>query len=153
VNSTIVLGIASIVFALTFRAQAHELPLEAQRLPSLLIWIVIALAAMMVVEELLKQRAARRGSDAVLADDDEPLPPINWAVLAIFCAAAIAYVALIPIAGYLLITPIFLIAGFWFSKTMLLSTAVLVGVVTTALIWGLFIWLLQLPVPLFPSLN
>jgi hypothetical protein len=153
VNSTIVLGIATIAFALVFRAQAQDLPEEALRLPALLIWLVIALAAMMIVEELFKIRRARRAPDAARADDDEPLPPINWPVLAIFGAAAIVYVALIPVAGYLLITPLFLIAGIRLSKTMPLARAVLVGGITTAVIWGIFIWLLQLPIPLFPSLS
>lgn len=151
-NSTIVLGIASIVLALVFRAQAQDLPTEAQRLPSLLIWLVLALAAMMIVEELVKQRRVKR-SAAASPDDDEPLAPINWPVLAMFGAAAIVYVALIPYAGYLLITPVFLAAGIWLSKTMGLTRSVLVGVATTAIIWGIFIWLLQLPVPLLPSLS
>ncbi|HEY4541478.1 MAG TPA: tripartite tricarboxylate transporter TctB family protein [Noviherbaspirillum sp.] len=155
-NSTIVLGIASIALALVFRAQSTDLPVEALRLPSLLIWVVIALGAMMIIEEVIKLRRARRADPdtaKTALDDDEPLPPVNWPVLAVFGAASLAYVVLIPIAGYLLVTPLFLIGGIWLTKTVSLARAALIAVFMTAIIWVIFVWMLQLPVPLLPALN
>lgn len=150
-NSTIVIGVASIGLALLFRSRTGELPADALRLPSLLIWIVIALSVLMIAEELIKRRKTSSGA---AADDDEgPLPPINWPVLLVFGIAAVVYIALIPYAGYLVVTPVFLIGGLVLSKTTSAPKAVVVGAAATAVIWGIFIWLLQLPIPLFPSLN
>jgi len=153
VNSTIVIGAASIALALLFRSRAHGLPADAVRLPSLLIWIVIGLAVLMIAEELLKRRKARQAAGASQSAEDEPLAPINWPVLGAFGAGALAYIALIPYAGYLVVTPVYLICGLWFSKTLSPAKAVAVGAVITAVIWGVFIWLLQLPIPLLPALN
>lgn len=152
-NSTIILGAAAIGFALLFRSQSHDLPEQAQRLPVLLIWVVIGLAVLMIIEELIKQRIARRNGGGAKLDDDEPLPPINWHVLVIFSAAAAAYVALIPILGYVIITPLFIIGGLLVSKTLSPPKAVLVGAVATGVVWAIFIWALNLPVPLLPSLS
>jgi fucose 4-O-acetylase-like acetyltransferase len=152
VNSTIVLGIAAIAFALVFRVQSQDLPETALRLPALLIWVVIALAAMMIVEELLKRRIARR-TGVVAVDDDEPLPPVNWPVLGIFSLAILVYVALIAYLGYLITTPLFIIGGLLASKTLSPAKAVLVGAIATALVWAIFIWALGLPIPLLPSLS
>lgn len=152
-NSTLILGVGAIGFALVFRSQSHDLPEQAQRLPVLLIWVVIALAVLMIIEELLKRRLARRNGGAVKLDDDEPLPPINWHVLVIFGAAAVAYVTLIPYLGYLVITPIFLIGGLLVSRTLSPLKAVLVGAVATGVVWAIFVGALSLPIPLLPSLN
>lgn len=148
-NSTIILGIAAIAFALLFRSQAHDLPAQARLLPGLLIWIVIGLSALMIIEALLK----RRSGAAAAQEDGEPLAPVNWVVLACFAAGAAAYVALIPIAGYLLVTPLFIIGGLLMTKTMSAGRAVLAGTVTTGLVWAVFIGALNLPVPMLPSLS
>lgn len=152
-NSAIILGIASIVLALVFRVQASGLPEVAMRLPVLLIWLVIGLAAMMIIEEILKRRKRGRAAAAAFADEDEVLAPVNWSVLGIFGAAIIAYVALIPIAGYILITPVFISGGLLLGKTLSPPKAVLIGLIATALVWAIFIWALSLPVQLLPSLK
>jgi putative tricarboxylic transport membrane protein len=157
VTSTVALGIVSIAFALILRAQTHNLPEDAQRLPVLLIWIVIMLGVLMIVEDLLKRRAASRAKAgaasavAGAADVEPPLPPVNLPVLAIFGAAIIGYVALIPLAGYLLVTPLFVVGGLLASRTLGLAKSLLVGLCATALVWAVFIWALNLPVPLFPA--
>lgn len=150
-NSAIILGIASIVLALVFRAQATGIPEVAMRLPVLLIWLVIGLAAMMIIEELLKRR--KKGRAATVFADEEVLPPVNWPVLGVFGAAILAYVALIPIAGYLLITPIFISGGLLIGKAVSPTKAILIGLIATALVWAIFIWALSLPVQILPTLK
>ena len=150
-NSAIILGIASIVLALVFRAQATGIPEVAMRLPALLIWLVIGLAAMMIIEELLKRR--KKGRAAAVFADEEVLPPVNWPVLGVFGAAILAYVALIPIAGYLLITPIFISGGLLIGKAVSPTKAILIGLIATALVWAIFIWALGLPVQILPTLK
>jgi hypothetical protein len=155
-NSTLALAAAAIVFAVVFGFQAQDYPATAQRLPVLMIWIVIGLALLMIGEELLKQRAARRGgnsSPSAPADADAPLPAINWPVMVSFSAAIVAYVALVPWLGYLLVTPLFVGGGALLSKTLSGPKALLLGLGTTAAVWGVFIWALSLPVPLLPALG
>jgi putative tricarboxylic transport membrane protein len=151
VNSAIILGIASILLALVFRAQATGLPEVAMRLPVLLIWLVIGLAAMMIIEELLKRR--KRGRMAAAFADEEVLAPVNWPVLGLFGAAIVTYVALIPVAGYLLTTPVFITGGLLLGKAVSPPRAILIGLVATALVWAIFIWALSLPVQLLPNLK
>ena len=152
-NSTIILGIATIAFALVFRAQAADLPDVAQRMPVLLYWIVIGLAVLMIIEELLKRRNARRTAPGALADDEEAVRPINWPVLVLFGVAIVVYVALIPIIGYLIMTPVFISGAIMVSRTLSPLKAVIMGVVATAFVWAVFIWALKLPVPLLPFLK
>jgi hypothetical protein len=159
-NSTLALAAAAIVFAVVFGFQAQDYPATAQRLPVLMIWIVIGLALLMIGEELLKQRAARRGGSSSPSapadadtDTDAPLPAINWPVMVSFSAAIVAYVALVPWLGYLLATPLFVGGGALLSKTLSGPKALLLGLGTTAAVWGVFIWALSLPVPLLPALG
>lgn len=149
-NSTFVLAAAAIAFALVFHAQTGDFPATAQRMPVLLTWIIIGLALMMVVEELLKRRLARRSTKLGLADEEEPLPPINWPVMGLFSVAVIGYVALVPWLGYLLATPLFVSGGALLSQTLSWPKALLLGLGATGAVWAIFIWALNLPVPLLP---
>ena len=152
-NSTLILGIASIIFALVFRSQTENFPDVAQRLPVLLIWLVCGLGVLMIIEEVLKRCNARRAAPGASIEEDEVLPPVNWFVLCSFGAAIIAYVALIPIVGYLIVTPVFVAGALLVSRTLSPLKAILVGAVATAFVWAIFIWALNLPVPLLPFLN
>ncbi|MCQ6258288.1 tripartite tricarboxylate transporter TctB family protein [Pseudomonas sp. Q11] len=153
-NSTIILGIAAILFALVFRAQTDIFPAVAQRLPVLLIWLVVVLAVMMIIEEVLKRRSARRAeAKGDTQIDVDVLPAINWFVLSLFGAAIVTYVALISIVGYLVMTPLFITGTLLVSRTVSLLKAVMIGVIATALVWLVFIWALNLPVPILPFLK
>ncbi len=152
-NSTFILAAASILVALVFRSQAQDFPATAQRMPVLVIWIVIGLALLMVAEELLKRRTARRDGPSAQGDDDEPLPAINWPVMGLFSAAIVGYVALVPWAGYLLMTPVFVAGGAALSKTLSWPKSLLLGLGATAAVWAVFIWALNLPLPLLPALG
>ncbi|MBK5204943.1 MAG: tripartite tricarboxylate transporter TctB family protein [Polaromonas sp.] len=152
-NSTLILGIASIIFALVFRSQTENFPDVAQRLPVLLIWLVVALGVMMIIEEVLKRRKVRNAAPGASIEQDEVLPPVNWFVLCSFGAAIVAYVALIPIMGYLIVTPVFVAGSLLVSRTLSPLKAILVGAVATAFVWAIFVWALNLPVQLLPLLN
>lgn len=152
-NSTIVLGIASIALALVFRSQTGNYPEVAQRLPVLLIWIVVGLAAMMIAETVLRQRQARRLGHPPPGGDDEPPPPINWPVVLVFGLAIVAYVVLIPLVGYLVTTTAFIAGALLVSRILSPAKAILTAVGTTAAVWVIFIWALSLPVPILPFLK
>lgn len=152
-NSTLTLGIASIIFALVFRSQTENFPDVALRLPVLLIWLVCGLGVLMIIEEVLKRRHARSAIPGASIEEDEGLPPVNWFVLCLFGAAIVAYVALIPIVGYLIVTPMFVAGTLLVSRTLSPLKAILVGALATVFVWAIFIWALNLPVPLLPLLN
>lgn len=153
-NSTILIGVASILLALLFRSQTGDLPVVAQRMPALLIWLVIGLAVLMIIEDLVKRRKALGTTpEAATADGEEILPPINWPVVCVFGAAIVAYVALIPVIGYLIMTTVFVGGGLIIARTMAIPKAVLVGIGTTAFVAAVFLWALNLPVPLLPFLK
>lgn len=152
-NSTIVLGIISIALAIAFRTQTDAYPATAQRLPLILLWLVGALAVMMIFEDFFQRRQARQGSPAQPDSDDAPIAPIHWAALCAFAAAIVVYVALIPVVGYLVTTTTFITGSLLVSRIMAPAMALLIGVLTTAGVWALFIWALNLPVPILPFLN
>ena len=153
-NSTILVGVASIFLAFLFRSQTDGLPAVAQRMPTLLLWVVAGLAVLMIVEDVVKRRKAKHAVTGTPAeDDDEPLPPIKWPVVCVFSIAIVAYVALIPVAGYMITTAVFIAGALVVARTMRLPKAVMVGVGTTIAVAAIFIWALSLPVPILPFLK
>lgn len=153
-NSTILVGVASIFLAFLFRSQTDALPAVAQRMPTLLLWVVAGLAVLMIVEDVVKRRKAKQPVAGTPAeDDDEPLPPINWPVVCVFGIAIVAYVALIPVVGYMITTAVFIAGALVVARTMRLPKAVMVGVGTTVAVAAIFIWALSLPVPILPFLK
>lgn len=154
--SALLLAVASIGVAVVFGNEAAGYPPEARRLPVLLAWIVAGLALLMMVEEVLKWRRRRK-----LANTDAPndgsggeatsVPaPVVWSALIPFAITIGAYVAIIPIAGYLITTPVFLLGVLLVSRAVRPLTAVAVAIGMTGCIWAIFIWLLHLPIPLLP---
>jgi len=153
VNSTIVLGIASIALAIAFRTQTDAYPATAQRLPLMLIWLVGVLAVMMISEDFFRRRRARQATPVQPASEDEPISPINWTALCAFGVAIVAYVTLIPVVGYLVTTTTFIAGSLLVSRIMSTTKALMIGILTTAGVWALFIWALNLPVPILPFLK
>lgn len=147
---TIFLGIAAIVVALMLRTQTNSFPDVAQRLPVLLIWLIVGLSILMIGEELYKRRKARRSSSE--RSTDAPAS-IKWPLLLSFGAAIIAYVALIPVAGYLVVTPLFIGGALMASRNMRVLTAVSIALGTTIFMWVVFVWALNLPLKLLPFSN
>lgn len=150
-NSTYIVGIGALFLAGIFYFQLDGMPSVAQRLPGLLIWIVAILAVLMLIEETVKKRRLRKAAQIV--DDDTPMEPVNWKVAISFSVAVVVYVALIPVAGYLITTIIFMAGVLLFSQTIRALSAVLISLGLTAFVWVVFIWALGLPVPLLPWLN
>jgi|SRR5699024_4522890 len=153
-NATILVAIAGLILTAVFYHEAMELPAVAQRLPVLLIWIVAILAVLMIVEEILKKRRLQQQKTTSEDTQSEAIPtektPINWLVVVPFVAAVFIYIALIPVVGYLLTTVVFLIGILAISRTVSWLKATLIGVGITLFVWVVFVWLLRLPVPLFP---
>lgn len=155
--SSIIISVASIGLAVLFYSQAVAYPLAANRLPMLLAWVVGGLATLVIIEELIMARRRARAvqsapaSDNGTEDDDEGPKPIVWSAVIPFGAAILAYVALIPYAGYVVVTPIFIALALAISGTLRWVPAILVALGITALVWAVFIWALYMPIQLFPA--
>jgi hypothetical protein len=154
-NSSLLVAIVAIGIAAVFGFEAAGYPLEARRLPMLMAWIVGGLSVLMILEEGLKWRRRRRpaageATGAAVSTPVEPVASIVWSALIPFAVAIAAYIALIPIAGYLITTPVFLGGVLLVSRAIKPVTAIVVAITVTVAIWVIFIWLLRLPIPLLP---
>lgn len=153
--SSLLLAAAAVGVAVVFGSQALGYPPEARRLPMLLAWIVAGLAILMVLEEARKRRRRRRFASTGTTDDangalDGAPAPVVWSALVPFAITIGAYIALIPIAGYLITTPVFLLGVLLVSRAVRPLTALAIAIGMTGCIWVIFIWLLHLPIPLLP---
>lgn len=154
-RSALLVAVAAIALAVVFGREAAGYPVEAQRLPYLLSWLVGGLAVLVLVDEAFKWRRRRRiargqltvGAEAVV----EPMPAVVWSALIPFGLAIAAYVWLIPFAGYLLTTFVFLGGALLVSRTVRPVTALATAAGLTGAIWIIFVWLLRLPIPLLPQ--
>ena len=153
-NSSLLIAVVAIGVAAVFGFEAAGYPPEARRLPVLMAWIVGGLSVLMILEEGFKWRRRRRvaAGEATGASSApvEPVASIAWSALIPYAAVIAAYIALIPIAGYLITTPVFLGGVLLVSRAIKPVTAIVVAITVTAAIWVIFIWLLRLPIPLLP---
>ena len=129
---------------------AGDYPRAARRLPQILALCVMGLAAAGIVQAVVQILGERRH-----AGDPPPLftaPPREDVVVGLgFVALVAAYIWAIPHAGYLVATPLML----------LVPLAVLrpigwlgIGITLLAVTGGIlliFIWFLNLPIPLIPG--
>jgi hypothetical protein len=155
-NSALLVALGAVGIAAVFGSQAMGYPIEARRLPLLLVWLVAGLAVLVVFEEIFKWRRRRRLANegaAVEADASGAVHPVVWSALIPYAITIFAYVAIIPRAGYLITTVVFLIGVLLVSRTVRPLTALAVAIGVTGAIWVIFIWLLRLPVPLLPTFG
>lgn len=160
-STTILVGLAGIALSVIFGLQADQYPYTAQRLPMLLVWIVGGLAALMIIEDVVKRRRSPAQADAPppgAGPDEEgtdPGPfdrPIRWGIVIPFALSVVAYVALMPVVGYVITTVVFICGMLWGSRSMRFSSSLLIALGVTASVWLIFIWALNLPAPLMPWL-
>lgn len=128
--------------SLLFIIQSMKLPSSAALMPRILASFIIVLSAAMVWQGL---RAHRR---MVQAGEKEVIPYINVPLVSMFLAFIVAYVFLIEVLGYFIATPLFLIGTYGFLRAMKLRNAILVAAGFCVLVYGVFVKILYLPVPL-----
>ena len=144
----ILTALAAIALVFFFWREASSYPATAARLPDLLGWVLLVFALLAIGQELLRWRRERAAGTLVI------LPPHDWRNIAVgagFVGLVVLYAWGIQHAGYLIATPLFLLVPLivlrpvgWIAT---LGTVLLV----TGSIWGIFIYLLNLPIPLYPA--
>ncbi|HEX2020861.1 MAG TPA: tripartite tricarboxylate transporter TctB family protein [Aurantimonas sp.] len=148
----IFVALAAIALAVFFWSEAENYPATAAQLPELLAFVVIALSVAAIASAAwsrLRPRAA--------APDGEngTETPTDWRSLAIgagFLVLIVTYAWSITRIGYLVATPLFLAIPLAALRPVGLVAAVSTIVVVTAIIFGVFVWFLNLSIPLYPAL-
>jgi len=149
----ILIAAGAIALALFFRYEASSYPATAAQLPNLIgaILIILGIAAIIHVgvRSMRKRRRTAGVADAVAA---EPSP--QWSDIAIggaFLALIVLYAWSITRIGYLIATPLFLAIPLAVLRPVGLMGALIAIVSVTAVIFGVFVWFLNLTIPLYPA--
>lgn len=148
----IVVALAAIALALFFRSEAAAYPATAAQLPDLLgaVVIILALAAIAkVVVTWLRPRQAMTDGDT---ETGTPTDSKSLAIGAGFLSLIVLYAFSITRIGYLIATPLFLAIPLAVLRPIGLVTAVAAIASVTAVIFGVFVWFLNLSIPLYPAL-
>ena len=144
----ILVAVLSIVAALAMQHIATSYPAAAARFPTLLGYVVICLGLMAIGQVLLEWRRLR------LAGSLQILPRADWRKIAIgsaFTLLIILYAWSIPVLGYLLATPLMIAIPIALLRPVGWTVTAITVIAVTGTIWGVFIWFLRLPIPLYPG--
>lgn len=152
----ILVAIAAIGAALYLQAEAAEYPRAARRLPQLLGYGVMLLAALAIVQAVARGwRAQTRGAPGVTpGSDPHPDPGLHWRQIGIgvaFTSLIAVYAWAIPIAGYLIATPLMLFLPLAVLRPVGWPAVGVTVAAVTGTIWVIFLWFLNLPMPLYPG--
>ncbi|PZX16488.1 tripartite tricarboxylate transporter TctB family protein [Palleronia aestuarii] len=145
----ILVSLAAIALVVLFRIRAAEYPETAARLPNLIGWVVAGLACLAILQVVLNWR--RQNAEGRL----EILPPPDWQAIGIgggFLLLILLYAWSITTLGYLIATPLFMLIPFLGLRPISPLAAVATTAAVTAFIWFVFVWFLNLSIPLYPAM-
>ena len=128
--------------SLLFIVQSFKMSSSAALMPRILAGFILVMSAAMVWQGL---RAHQR---MVRAGEKEDIPYINVPLVASFLVFIIAYVLLIEFLGYFIATPLFIIGTYLYLRALSFRNAILVAIGFCILVYGVFVKVLYLPVPL-----
>lgn len=128
--------------SLLFIINSFKMPSSAAMMPRILAGLIMLLSVSMVFQGLAAHQRM------VKAGEREVIPEINVKLVSLFLLFIVAYVFFIEILGYFVATPLFIIGTYMFLKAMKLRDAILVAAGFCALVYGVFVKVLYLPVPL-----
>ncbi len=134
---------------------AQSYPPELSVVPTLVAWLTIALALLdaashtetrlgRVVRSFVGQPAAGA------ADGEKPARRPGWAAVTFSVLWPLAYVACVILAGFLLVTPVYIFAYMVLYGRQPILRSALSAVITTGVIWLTFEMLFHYP--LFPGI-
>ena len=148
----IVVALAAIALALFFRNEAASYPPTAARLPELLSVVIVLLAAAAIAQVVWSRLRPRPALAEAETDSDTPTDWRSLALGAGFLTLIILYAFSITRIGYLIATPLFLAIPLAVLRPIGLVAAVSTIAAVTAVIFGVFVWFLNLSIPLYPAL-
>jgi hypothetical protein len=127
--------------SLLFIVQSFKLTDSAAMMPRLMAGLIIVLSVVMAAQGL----AARRRM--LLAGQKEEIPYVNIPRVLTFLVFIIAYVFSMDIVGYFIATPVFIVGSYLYLRALNLRQSLLVALAFCALVYGVFVRILYLPVP------
>ncbi len=145
----IFVSLAMIGLVILFWNEASAYPATAARLPALIGWVVLVLAVMAIGEVLF---GWRRQSVAGRLD---LFPQQNWRGLAVgagFLGLIVLYAWSITEVGYLIATPLFMLIPFVVLRPIGWIASIVTTAAVTTFIWIVFVWFLNLSIPLYPAI-
>ena len=132
----------AVALSLLFIIQSRSMTASAAMLPRLLAWIIIVLAALMLFA------AVRAHKLELLKPAKDSGPPVEVKRICIYMAMLVGYVALVEPLGYFFATPLYIVTSYLFLRALGLMASLAVAVGFSALVYGVFVAILHLPVPL-----
>lgn len=147
----ILVAAASCGLATLFFVSSLTMQPAAYQMPRILVILLFGLAAAMLVEVFVKKR--RPAPETMEEQAAAPLmvpffDKVNVLRVAVFLGGAILYVTLLEPLGYFIVTPIFLLGTLLYLRACRLWTAVAIAAVAPIGVYFVFVWLLDLPVPM-----
>ncbi len=142
------------VVAIILYIDTLDMTKAAYQLPRLVIMLVLALLAMMIVERFLQIRKAAvimepaPGTEPVEETAEVADGTVSPARIAVFVVLLIAYVATIKPLGYFIATPLFLVGIMAYLRATSWFRIIFIAVGFTGFVYFLFVFFLNLPVPM-----
>lgn len=141
------LGTLFFVSSLTMQAAAYQMP-------RILVVLLFGLAVAMLIEVYIQKRRHKPGDP--LTPEEEAAAPllvpffegVRIPRVVIFLGGAVLYVVLLEPLGYFIVTPLFLLGTLLYLGACRLWTAVAIAAVAPICVYFVFVWLLDLPVPM-----
>lgn len=124
-----------------FFGASMKMPRDAALLPQILA-VLVACFSVAMIFNATKDAPAREKEAA-----ENPPAKINVQHVVVFVAAIAVYIYLIPILGYFIATPLYMVVMYAYLKAIGLLKSIIISVCFSAFIYALFVWFLKLPIP------
>ena len=134
--------LGSIGLSLLFLIYSVGLPDSAALMPRILATLIIVLSLGMAWQAIAAHKRM------VEAGQREEIPFINIKLVSLFLVFIIAYIALIDVLGYFIATPLFIVGTYMYLRALSVKGALLVAAGFCVLVYGVFVKVLYLPVPM-----
>jgi hypothetical protein len=136
----------SLLLSAFFFIQSSAMPTQAALFPKI-IAAMVALFSVLMITNAAKD-AGTMGKSVNVNEEQNEEGKINVLRVIVFMTLVVAYVYLIPKAGYFVMTPLFMLATYGYLRAMGPVKAVLISLVFSVFIYGLFVCFLNLPIPM-----
>jgi putative tricarboxylic transport membrane protein len=147
-------GLIALVLAILYLHETSQIQVSAlgdavgsAGFPLILGWMLAGAGAVLIVQALVRARFAGGAAAAADAAETEARPGHAFRRAAGLVAIAAAFVALLPILGYVLAVALMLAAAMLYQGLPFARHTLLVAVAGAAFLYGLFGLLLGIPVP------
>ena len=138
----VLFALGAIGLSLLFIINSTSLPNSAAMMPRLLASFIILLSAGMIWQGVSAHKRM------VQAGKKEEIPFIDVKLVTMFLFFIIMYISLIEVLGYFIATPLFIVGTYMYLRALSIKGALLVAVGFCVLVYGVFVKVLYLPVPL-----